>query len=130
MHAVRAVTAPTDDGSGSGDVETVADITNDHQGWMIQVYQPMHTEDGRCLVRPHVTFTLGKGFTRGPSQGCVRQWTRPDGTKWVGLTDDETGPGIVGTEHMYPAGTPCELLRQVTRTRKRRAQSVTFSVTP
>lgn len=101
-------------------VRTVADIRTDHVGWMIKVHQPLHTDDGRHLINPHRTFTLGKGFTRGPSQGCVRQWTRPDGTTWVGLVDDETRPGIVGTEHMFPADTPCELVRQVKKTTRRR----------
>jgi hypothetical protein len=99
-------------------VRTVGDIQPHHVGWLVKV-QHERTQAG-FFISSHDTFVLGKGFTRGPSQGCVRKWTRPDGSDWVGLTDDDTEPGIVGTEHHYSAETPCELVRLVKKPTRRR----------
>ncbi len=95
----------------STEVRTVADITDAHRGWLIKVLRPPHPES----IASHQTFVLGKGFGSG-----VRRWTRPsDGAAMVGLVDDITSPGVVGTERAYPAGTPCELIRPVSRAARR-----------
>ena len=84
----------------------VAEITDDHRGWLIQVEEP-----APVLRR---SFVLGKGFGSG-----VRRWQH-EGVEWVGLTDDVRSPGVVGTERIYRADTPCALVRQVTKPRRRR----------
>jgi hypothetical protein len=91
----------------------VTELTAAHHGWLIKVAEPADS------VLPHRTFVLGKGFKVG-----VRQWTRPDGTEWVGLCDEtDKRPGIVGTERMYPADTLCELMRPVSALAKRLARA-------
>lgn len=104
------------------EIRTVADLTDDHIGWMVKVAEP--------LPLRHRTFTLGKGFG-----SCVRRWTH-EGVDYVGLTDDDKRPGIVGTERTFIADTPCELVRLVKRPRKRsgttsdRAQAVATEKRP
>lgn len=95
---------------------TVAELTEEHHGWLVKVYE------GRPGLIFHRTFVLGKGF------GCgVRQW-EVDGVKFVGLVDDQRSPGIVGTERHYLADTECELLRQVKK--PRRSSSTTAAERP
>lgn len=84
----------------------VGDLTDEHQGWYIRVDDPE-----RPSRFDH--FTLGKGFGSG-----VRRFTY-NGVKWVGLTDDKRSPGVVGTERIFRADTPCVLLRQIKRPRKK-----------
>lgn len=112
-------------------VTTVGDLTPAHQGWLIRVAEP----PDRTL--PHRTYVLGEGFKRGPRKGGVRKWSH-NGVDWVGLCDaTEAGPGIVGTERVYRADTPCSLIRPVTAAAKRAernrpvqpAQLVRLSVT-
>jgi hypothetical protein len=86
-------------------VLTVADVTDEHRGWELRVDEP------EPLRRRY--FVLGKGFGSG-----VRRWTH-SGIEYVGLTDDVRSLGVVGTERIYPADTPCELVRQVVKRRKR-----------
>lgn len=97
-------------------VKTVSDITEDHRGWLIKVIEP--PSDHPLGGPSHRSFVLGNGFGEG-----VRHWTRPDGTEWVGLTDDDRRGPFVGTERIWPADTPCELVRLVTRRRRRRTPS-------
>jgi hypothetical protein len=80
----------------------VAALTEEHIGWMIQV-----TEPGPLFC--HRTFVLLK--IRGP-------WTVDSVTR-VGLLAP-AGPPWAGQEYIYPAETPCEVLRQVRKPRKRR----------
>lgn len=108
-----------------GVVTVVADITNAHQGWQIRVQTPA---DGPMGLRSR-TFVLGRGFTRGPSKGCVRTWTRPDAKVMVGLVDDQTSPGVIGQEHHYLADTRCELIRPVTPAARRRHREATVQPT-
>lgn len=87
---------------------TVADLSVEHHGWLLKVADP-------DPVLRYRTFVLGKGF------GCgVRRWTAPDGAEMVGLTDDERDGPFIGTERIYPASTPVELVRQIKRARRRR----------
>jgi hypothetical protein len=85
-------------------VACVGDVTDECRGWLVEVAEP----DGLIQRRQ---FVLGKGFGSG-----VRRWTY-EGVEWVGLTDDQRSPGVVGTERMYRADTPCGLLRKVSRRR-------------
>lgn len=91
-------------------VQTVADLTAEHHGWLIKV------QDADPMLRSR-TFVLGKGF------GCgIRRWTRPDGTECVGLVDESEADkrrGIVGIERVYAPETPCVLLRQIKKRRSR-----------
>jgi hypothetical protein len=82
---------------------TVADLTADHRGWMIRVEEP----DPVFRHREFVLLSI-----RGP-------WT-VDGVTRVGLLAP-ADPPWAGQEHIYPADTPCQVLRQVRRARKRRA---------
>lgn len=96
----------SDDRRGAS-VTKVADLTDEHRGWLINVEEPYP-------VRRR-GFVLGKGFGSG-----VRRW-KYEGVEMVGLTDDQRSPGIVGTERIYRADTPCELVRQIKRPRKKAA---------
>lgn len=87
-------------------VATVGDVTDEHRGWELRVDEPEP-------IRRRF-FILGKGFGSG-----VRRWTH-EGVEYVGLTDDVRSPGVVGTERIYRADTPCELVRQVKTRRARR----------
>jgi hypothetical protein len=91
-------------------VTTVADLTDEHRGWLVKVDEL--PSDSLFPLR-HRSFVLGKGFGSG-----VRRWEH-EGVQMVGLTDDVRSPGIVGTERAYPADTPCELVRQVKKPRRR-----------
>lgn len=93
-----------------GTARVVGDVTDEHRGWYLRVTDPSRPSG-------YDYFTLGKGFGSG-----VRAWTC-EGVEMVGLTDDQRSPGIVGTEHIYRADTPCELLRQVKSPRKKVARA-------
>lgn len=88
-------------------VSTVGNLTDEQRGWVIRVEEP--------APLLHRSFVLGKGFGSG-----VRRWTY-EGVEMVGLTDDERSPGIVGTERIYRADTPCELVRQIKKPRRKKS---------
>lgn len=85
-------------------VRVVADLSDTYRGWEIRVEEPAP------LGRRY--FVLGKGFGSG-----VRRWEY-EGVEMVGLTDDTRYGGVVGTERIYRADTPCELVRQVKKSRR------------
>lgn len=102
----------TDSHPSEPDVATVGDLTAAHHGWLIKVAEPA----GGAL--PHRTFVLGKGFKVG-----IRRWTH-GGVDMVGICDPtDARPGIVGTERIYRADTPCSLIRPVTAAAKRAERS-------
>lgn len=86
-------------------VNIAADVTDEHRGCYLSVADP-------SAITGRRRFVLGKGFKSG-----VRRWTYA-GVDYVGLCDDVTGPGVVGTEWMFRADAPCELLRRATRRRR------------
>ena len=100
-------------------VMTVGDLTTEHHGWLVRVDEP--DEPSAIFPLRHRSFVLGKGFGSG-----VRRWEL-DGVTMVGLTDDVRSPGVVGTERIYSADTPCELVRRVKKVRESR-RSVTGSL--
>ncbi|TMR13811.1 hypothetical protein ETD86_30060 [Nonomuraea turkmeniaca] len=52
----------------------------------------------------------------------IRSWTH-EGTPMVGLTDANVGDRpFQGCERIYPASTPCTLLRRLTPSRRRRTR--------
>jgi hypothetical protein len=92
------------------EVRTVADLAEAHHGWLIRVHEAINPQI------PCRTFVLGRGNGSG-----VRRWTRPDGQDMVGLVDEsDKRPGVVGTERTYQADTPCDLIRQVKKPRRKR----------
>jgi hypothetical protein len=80
----------------------VAELTDEHVGWLIQVTEP----DPHPLGPPHRSFVLLK----------IR---KAEGWNKVGLLAP-ADPPWAGQEFIYPAETPCEVLRQVRKPRKRR----------
>lgn len=89
---------------------TVAEITDEHRGWLLKIEELSLSP----FAPRHRSFVLGKGFGSG-----VRHWTY-EGTEYVGLIDDNKSRGVVGTEWTYKADTPCELVRLVTKQRRRK----------
>lgn len=87
----------------------VAELTEEHIGWLIQVTEPPPESPSALPGPPHRSFALLK--IRGP-------WT-VDGVTRVGLLAP-ADPPWAGQEYIYPAETPCEVLRQVRKPRKRR----------
>lgn len=83
----------------------VTELTGEHIGWLIKVTEP----DPHPLGPPHRSFVLLK--IRGP-------WT-VNGVTRVGLLAP-ADPPWAGQEYIYPAETPCELVRQARKPRKRR----------
>ena len=87
-------------------VVTVQDITSDHYGYLISVNEPnpMFPQRDIYLIEH-------------------RTWMR-EGRQVVGLVDKEWEKrGIRGTEYQYEEGTPCRVLRQFQRKRKKMGQS-------
>lgn len=90
---------------GDQAVEVVGDLTDEHRGWIVKVAVFDH-------LIPHRTFALSRH-----RRGCVRRWVC-DGVAMVGLLDDHRASGVIGTEHIFPASTPCELVREVRSSRR------------
>lgn len=84
---------------------TVGDLTDEHRGWIVKVAVIDH-------LTPYRTFRLNASRRVSP----VRRWSH-NGVEWIGLLDDNRGPGFIGTEHRFPATTSCELIREVKRGR-------------
>jgi hypothetical protein len=94
---------------------TVCDLTAEDAGWLVKVFRERRDDHG-FLISQHETFTLTR-------KRPVRTWTLADGTSWVGLTDDDSHGCVIGTEHIYAAETPCELVRQVRKSSRRTRSS-------
>jgi hypothetical protein len=76
------------------EVTTVADITIEHYGWIIEV------PDANPVIDHREIYLLEH-----------RTWEY-QGEKKVGLVSKEFERKFRGTEYHYPAETPCKLLRQ------------------
>jgi hypothetical protein len=82
---------------------TVGEITEEHYGWIVAV------DDSRPYTRPREIDLLSH-----------RSWTY-QGKDKVGLVDASSATGrIRGTEYHYPANTPCHVVRQWRKPRKKR----------
>ncbi len=81
---------------------TVADITDEHNGWIIAVHDPLPATNNEREI-----YLIGH-----------RAWENDEGPQ-IGLTDKEwDNPRIRGTEYQYSATTPCRVVRQWHKPRK------------